>query len=703
MRKNIFSIIIFLPFISYAQVKNNSAIGLANQEFSNYRYAYAIPFYKTHLKQHPTDTVALVRIAYCYKISNQYDSALHYYKQADSLGGLHDNSLAELYANEGDYNNAVKVYGRLLQLNLSAEDKKMYTQRMEGFKHEASFKKDTLNYQVYYLKINTPANEMNAVPYKNGLVFESDRAHKINGVNEFGWDGNAYSKLYYKSDTENLRLDTTIMGIWHDKKTRKAISDYTRNSINDNSNFTHRFNYAKVPYTYIEVPLFSKALDTKVNYGAIAFSNDGKICFYTKSEKAAKGVSQLAIWQASKDSNGNWSNVVKLPFNKKAYSYFHPAISADGNRLYFISDQPGGYGGTDIYYVEKQGDGNWSSDPVNAGNKINTSGNELFPTCYEGILYFSSNGHAGLGGLDIYKYEGQDLNSGKVTNLGYPVNTNKDEFGFSRNQNRGYFSSNRYGSDDIFEYEYAIANIILKGKIDLSGLNPNEKVIAKLYAKEDTTKLLSSVTVDNNGAYEFKVQPEQAYVIGFRKADENSRSNYDIVADNYKKVKRGYEKEIPQLKARDLFPAPSVVAKPEVEEKKNEIAALNKIDSTGKYIVYYAFDKYNIAKRYTKTLDSVVNYMQHHAGYKVVIGSFTDCAGTNHYNEKLSARRSAAVIAYLIKKGIKRNRMIEGHYGKAYLVKACKESEFNKTEQWENRRTEILISINSIKNWKDLH
>jgi len=95
--------------------------------------------------------------------------------------------------------------------------------------------------------------------------------------------------------------------------------------------------------------------------------------------------------------------------------------------------------------------------------------------------------------------------------------------------------------------------------------------------------------------------------------------------------------------------------------------------------------------------------MQHHAGYKVVIGSFTDCAGTNHYNEKLSARRSAAVIAYLIKKGIKRNRMIEGHYGKAYLVKACKESEFNKTEQWENRRTEILISINSIKNWKDLH
>jgi len=349
----------------------------------------------------------------------------------------------------------------------------------------------------------------------------------------------------------------------------------------------------------------------------------------------------------------------------------------------------------------------WASEPINAGNIINTAANELFPTYYEGALYFSSNGHEGLGGLDIYKYEEQAIGTkGKLLNLGYPINTNKDEFGFSIKNNKGYFSSNRYGSDDIFEYNYALAKISLKGKIETTNKNETEKVLVKIYSNEEgmPNTAIDSSMISANGNYVFSVRPNRNYLINVSRRVENSKeavvallNSHDYVKANVN-GKLGFEKTSPLLNIDQLFPKKIIDTAVEI---KSDIVGISKV--LKKVIVYYPFDQSVITKEYKNTLDSAISYLQLHPALTIVIGSFTDCAGTNEYNEVLSKKRSIAVIKYLSDKGIGADRVVEGHYGKSFLKHVCDESKYHSTEQWQNRRSEIFITEMKGKDWEQLH
>ncbi len=711
----IFSLLfIALSVTSFSQQNHSASLRLGDQSFNDMRYSYAIPFYKSYLTKHEKDTAALLRLGYCYKINNVYDSAIHYYELAENFGAAKTNVLAELYASSGNYAKAITAYQALLDASKrqSSGMKSVYKSRLEGFKNMKKWFRDSLNYKLYNLSINTPFNEYNAVMYNGGIVFESNRDNKINRRNEFAWDGSAFAKLYYIADTAKIRTDSIATFLWTDKHIKKAIAEYSVLSSNDNNKWIPKFDLRNVKYDNVSVPVFSNGLDVSVNYGAICFTNDGNTAYFTKNQKNRKGENRLEIWQADKNKEGKWEITQKLSLGNPMYSYFHPAITADGNRLYFASDVPGGFGGTDIYYTEKN-DGKWS-DPINAGAIINTAANELFPTVYEGILYFSSNGHDGLGGLDIYKFEGKDLKNGKVVNLGYPVNTNKDEFGFSKYQNKGYISSNRYGSDDIFEFDYELVKIIIKGKVQLSGFKANDKAMVKLFDKNADAlndKSIDSSFIDKDGNYSFAVKPGIDYeldyaVIGY----EKPKASYNFITDQYKKVNDVYVMDIPLIKLENIVPKVPVEvapAAPKPAENKNKNGMLidgkEIVSVAEQYMVFYDYDKNLITPQYEKTLDSVLNYLNAHPALVAVIGSFTDCAGSKAYNEKLSARRSAAVIAYLTKKGLKRNRIIEGHYGKEYLLKACDEAKYNPSEQWQNRRTEILASEVRTKRWTDMH
>lgn len=241
---------------------------------------------------------------------------------------------------------------------------------------------------------------------------------------------------------------------------------------------------------------FSVEINSHLHEGPVSFNRQGNEIFFTRSNQR-QGVSKadkkgrvgLKIYKADK-GYFDWENIVELPFNDNDYSCLHPALSADGKRLFFASDKPGGFGGMDIYFVERTNRG-WSA-PINLGPEINTSKNEVFPFSHEsGTLFFASDGHEGLGGLDNFMIDLSDRKWGRVINLGLPFNSEKDDLGLVLRPNgtRGYFTSNRErdnrGQDDIYLFD---APAGLKG-IELPETN---NILVSVYDVESSRRILGA-------------------------------------------------------------------------------------------------------------------------------------------------------------------------------------------------------------------
>ncbi len=711
MKKILVMILLCLPFIGISQKRNkaggrDSAIVVAKREYGNMRYAYAIPFYKRYINTHADDVDAIKELGFCYKIINQYDSAIYFYERAAILGGVTDNVLAELYGNMGMYDKAVKAYDSLLlgeNIDTSGYTYKLYKTRQKGFYNHKAYYQDTVDYNLYYLKVNTPLNEFSPSLLDSGFVFESNRGHRVRRNTEFSWDGKQFTQLFFQSSRLNLRTDVIQNTVWSDKKIRRSISDYTSSSPNDNNIFTANFDFKRYKYTdIIKVPFFNNRFKSKGNYGSISFTKDGKEAYFTKNQKIKKGISELEIWSAKRKGKNDWSKFKKLNLNEKGNSIFHPAITDDGSKLYFATDQEGGFGGTDIFYAEKQSDGKWGT-PVNAGETINTAGNELFPTFYDGVLYFSSNGHGGLGGLDVYRYLPIE---NMVENVGAPINSPKDDLGYSRRGEGGYFSSNRYGSDDIYEYTYDPKQIKLFGTtVKNNELKGGLKM--KLF-NIDKERIADSTITDRSGKYQLNGKPYSRYKLmindendstfqGFEKEILTEKGDADLGEIDVAPVSK---KDLKEVNANDFLNEEdnNIISKRKREQNKEK-----ELGEANKYVVYYNLDKSILTKNDKVVLNDLVKQLKQKKELNAVIGSFTDCSADIDYNIKLSNRRSAAVTRYLKDMGIAAGRIIESHYGKNYLVKQCEENQYDIKEQLVNRRSEIYVTDDKKKNWEILY
>ena len=265
-------------------------------------------------------------------------------------------------------------------------------------------------------KVNTGDLEFSPVFYQNGIVYVSSR---------------------YKSGAIDKKIGETFFELFY--------SELDRNG------------------TPLDPQDFSVNVNSQVHEGPVAFNRQGNLIYFTRNNmkkgvrKAdSQGVTRLKIYEASKGAF-DWEEVHELPFNNDEYSTCHPALSADGRRLYFTSDMPGGYGGFDLYFVERRG-GTWSM-PINLGPEINTPQNEVFPYIHEsGTLFFSSTGHSGYGGLDIFMIDISGQTWSQVSNLGKPFNSERDDLGFilAPDGKYGFLTSDRtggYGKDDIYRFE----------------------------------------------------------------------------------------------------------------------------------------------------------------------------------------------------------------------------------------------------------
>lgn len=280
---------------------------------------------------------------------------------------------------------------------------------------------------------------------------------------------------------------------------------------------------------------FHKKINKKYHEGPAAFALNGKMMVFTRNNYKGKdenGVRKLQMFICTLDEEGKWSEEVDFPYNSNDYSVGHPAITPDGKTIYFASDMPGSFGGTDLYKVTRIDDTTWS-DPVNLGAKINTEGNEMFPTLHqEGYLIFASNGHPSLGGLDNFIVKIQDGDQfSKVLNMGVPLNSSYDDFAavLASDFKSGYFSSNRTGgkgSDDI--YSYKLLKPFKFGKtIKGTALNPEGDKLEEVmvYLMDKDSNIVAEAKTSADGAYSFEVENEGDFYLKGTKSDYFDGSN----------------------------------------------------------------------------------------------------------------------------------------------------------------------------------
>jgi len=411
-------------------------------------------------------------------------------------------------------------------------------------------------------------------------------------------------------------------------------------------------------------------LNTKWHDGPVTISNDGKTMYFSrdshgekefeKDKKLNTKFGQVYLYKATKDGE-KWGNIKSLPFNSKDYSNSSPSLSKDGKTLYFSSNMPGSVGETDIWKVAINADGTYGK-PENMGTKINTEGKEQFPQITDdNVLYFSSNGHIGLGGLDVYMVDLKTNN--QIENLGKPVNSEKDDFGFSFNvtKNLGFFSSNRTGVDNIYQADpvCGVEATIVVSDAKTGALLTNARV-AILDAKKN---VLETQTTSNNGEIIFPLDCNVAYSIQAAK-DGYESGVFSIAATNGGKVK------VPAA----LNPIDVIVTEIEVILKE----------------INFEYNKSNITAEGAFELDKLVQVLKNNENMIIMAKAHTDNRGSDKYNMDLSDRRAKATVQYVISKGIDKSRITGKGYGESEPKVDCKEA-CTEEEHAQNRRSEFLI------------
>ncbi|MCI5081545.1 MAG: OmpA family protein [Saprospiraceae bacterium] len=511
-------------------------------------------------------------------------------------------------------------------------------------------------YQVKLTDFNTGFADYAPVPFReNQLIITSDRKTST-GEEQYNWTGNDFSDLF--------------------------VVDLNSNSVS----------------------LFDDKINTPENEGTVSFNKDYSEIYFTRCFSQTQDADAYCHIMYSKKSGNSWTIPQPLPFLKDGVNYGHPSISKDGKELYFSCNDPEGWGGYDIYVVKRTGD-NWSSPQI-LSRSVNTERDEKFPYIFQDTLYFSSNAHIGMGGLDIFKsYKLSNGGWSSAQNLKTPINSGGDDFAFVIDENteltgdllqKGYFTSTRddgIGNDDIYLFEKRI---------------PPEPPVEEEVVKEEDYKILLDVYVLEK-IYENPSDPNSD-ILG-RKPLEGGKltvsfggQTKEIVVDESGLFQMELEEDTDYsflgekeeyLKAQNKFSTKGIGRDPNnpVQEFELELV-LDKIFFNQEILlenIYYDFDESFIREDAKPTLNELAANLQLNPELRIQLGSHTDCRGPARYNQDLSQRRAQAAVDYLIEKGIDAERLSAKGYGEEELANDCICTRCTEEQHQENRRTTFKI------------
>lgn len=618
------------------------------------------------------------KTADCYWKMRQYDKARKALSEinninTDKLSNTEKNRLAELYSLTGEYEMAAKLFEQTPQ---GVEKARLYKQADFFDKLKA----DSADWTIGLININSTYSDFSPAILGNNIVFSSNRPQEKT-KRAFGWDGNDYTSLWAfpLEDIKNVENKKTAKSTakteWEKPKKRAGI--YPAGDVKPMEKRSSLKN--EMPWTGSP----SSANGTKIvgmegvqfNIATASADTLGNIFLSVNHQKVKNNqTSALSIMQAEYNNN-EIANAEKINFPETVfYSFMHPAVNKESTILVFSATMKE----EDKYdlYVSKRADYQQAwENPTKLGATINSAGNEVFPTLApDGYLYFSSDGHAGLGGLDIFRIDLQDAlgQKGAIASMGYPVNTSYDDFGWAQDSSKraGFFSSNRYESvDNVFSYTYLPI--------------PKSMFVSGLVKEKKSLELLPGATV-------FLVDKEKQ-IVYVEKADKDGRFTFEV--KNYgnftlKGLEENYFEDCVEIEV----PAPAY--KQNEYEAKDILLALQVPKKWVLDNLLYDLDKWNIRKDAQAPLDTVVMIMQKYPIF-VELGSHTDSRGSDAYNEKLSQRRAQSAVDYIVSKGIKRSRITAKGYGETQLTNDCPNgSNCSEELHQANRRTEIKVTHN---------
>ena len=650
------------------------------KEYASQRYIYAIPFLKASLgSKNQNDSLALLHIADSYWYTRNYDSALTYYQRFnEKYGRLFSASqrIAELFANKGEYASSVKIYQQLLK-EIPAHDEKLLKARLKGFSSINGFLKDSLNYTTHLLNLNTGQQDFSPQYFENGIVFVSNRYSKRRAEKEFGWDGLPFAGIYRVKDTLDLyTADSAAARSLHSTRLSiKVNDDYTAHTSNDNDIILVNHTRSDYNATIQQLERFSDELNSKYNYGPLCFNRKGDVVYFTRNNLVpGNGRYNLEICEARLE-NGKWGRIKVMPFVQKNYDFYHPALNAEENRLYFCSNMPGGLGKSDIYYVSLMSDYD-KGLPINLDDKINTSGNELFPTIHGDTLFFSSDGHPGLGGLDIYSTQLTRGNWKTPVNLGYPVNTSFDDFGiiYNGSTTRGLFSSNRLGTDDLYLFEKRSFVVTLSGDVlNRKDMRKLERLKVIIQSTDPEEPMKDSLVTDLTGIYQFTVKPGRDYSLSFSRegfvpenvpalnsGTEVRKNIGSVMLTPLAEIKPAVEQDrdkdsVPDVKDKcpDVKGTVSNHGCPDIQARINELAKM----------VFFKTASDQLTEAAKKPLNEVVQYLKEFPNLILSIEGHTDNKAGAAYNLDLSRRRAASVKKFFTSRGFDAIRFTAEGFG----------------------------------------
>jgi peptidoglycan-associated lipoprotein len=604
---------------------------LANEAFNAKEYAAALPLFEKVLKkpEKKTDLADIkFKVAECYRYNGKPDEAIDWYNQAKAEGYANPNYLfhqANIYLKQGKYEQAQKKFENFLEAQPNDKDA---TRLLNNCKYALTTAQDSSLYTFKNEKeLNTIYSDYAAAPLKYLLVFTSSRISE-KGEAVYSYDGQGFSDLYqaayYKEDKT-----------WSKAKKLEPIS-------------------------------------AAGNDGVLSYCEKTKTVYFTRCNDGKGKNNYCRIFEASYDDATNIFETPKpiaLSFQQKG-DMEQPAIATNGDKLWFASRMEGGNGGSDLWYMRKEGD-SWS-EPVNAGTVINTEFDEMFPVLRDSVLYYSSEGNIGYGGLDLYYATLSNGSWTKPVNLKAPFNSSGDDFFIVYNSDNksGYFSSNRSGgagSDDIYSFFLTPVNILVKGRIsDMETSQPIAGAVVVLSAADGTS---DTTTTNANGEYLFNLDKDKDYKINVL--------NPGYFGDSRKLSTQGVKasKEYSKANGQNYDFAIKRIPKEEI-----------KIDN-----IYYDYDSYNLREESKPSLDKLVKLLEDTPGALVQINSHTDERGKFDYNLTLSENRAKSVVEYLISKGISAGRLSsKGFSSSQPVVKNAKTEE----EHQMNRRTTFQVLKN---------
>lgn len=676
----------------YAQSSSRSkAFKAGESAFLSYKYVDAISHLNKVLAADSGDIAAAEMLAYSYRQTKKYGQALHWYEKLSKRQPLKAEwalYYAEALAVDQQYEKSENWYRTYMRMMPADRRASAFSRANLGV-----FSKDASFWKVSLTDLNTSASEYSPAFYKGGLLFASNRLtdHPVKRV--FPWDKTPFTSVYYIRKLEDIRsandhsIGSAIRGRnssvrFNDDDTAptsndsKVLGQYDPSVTSDSSGLGQVLN--------TDVELLHGNVNSKYHEGPAAAFPDGSLIFtrnnYFKGKAGVSenGVNKLKLYIAT---GNNLSVISEFPYNSDEYSVGHPALTADGNILVFASDMPGGFGGTDLYYSVRSGV-QWTR-PINMGKQINTEGNEQFPSLSaDGSLFFSSTGHPGLGGLDVFEVPLTNMRPARSpVNLGAPINSSRDDFGFirARDGKSGFFSSNRAGNDDIYKFEQASYRVILAGQVT------DGRTRIPLGGSRILLRTLDGVdTVMTNGKGEFRL-------------DMRKETDYEITAQ-----KLGYVSQL-------VFKTSIGIARDSVVRTDMQ---LFKTESPQQYIIsncdslkrvfaveniFYDLDRDEIRPDARRALDHLASLMRRHPEMSVITSSHCDSRASEDYNRNLSLRRGNAAKNYLVARGINGSRIKVEYYGKTRLLNRCYDGvACSEADQQLNRRTEFDVILHGV-------